>query len=65
VASQLIREDDTVVYGDSGYLGLEKREEICINEHLSSIDYHTNRRPGKLYRMKDNGEQDWERLIER
>ena len=65
MASQLIREDDTVVYGDSGYLGLEKREEIRTDEHLSSIDYRTNRRPGKLHRMKDNGGQDWERLIER
>ena len=65
MASQLIREDDTVVYGDSGYLGLEKREEIRTDEHLASIDYRTNRRPGKLHRMKDNGGQDWERLIER
>ena len=65
VASQLIREDDTVVYGDSGYLGLEKREEIRTDEHLASIDYRTNRRPGKLHRMKDNRGQDWERLIER
>ena len=28
VASKLLREDDEVVYGDSAYLGLEKREEI-------------------------------------
>ena len=28
------------------------------------IDYRINRRPGKLYRMKDNGGQDWERFIE-
>ena len=26
VASKLVREDDEVVYGDSGYLGIEKRE---------------------------------------
>ena len=29
VASKLLREDDTVVYGDSGYLGIEKRPEIA------------------------------------
>ena len=29
VASELIREDDEVVYGDSGYLGIEKREEVA------------------------------------
>ena len=43
VASKLIREDDEVVYGDSGYLGLEQREEIVSDEHLSSIDYRINR----------------------
>ena len=65
VASQLIREDDSVVYGDSGYLGIGKRAEILASEHLSSIDYRINRRPGKLHRMQDHGGQDWERLIER
>jgi len=63
VASRLIREDDTVVYGDSGYLGIEKRPEIAEDEHRK-IDYRINRRPGKLHRMKDNG-VDWERCIER
>ena len=29
VAAELIREDDEVVYGDSGYLGIEKREEVA------------------------------------
>jgi IS5 family transposase len=28
VATRLIREDDEVVYGDSGYIGIEKREEV-------------------------------------
>lgn len=48
VASKLIREDDTVVYGDSGYLGLDKREEIVVSECLSGIDYRINRRPGSV-----------------
>ena len=65
VASLLIRKDDSVVYGDSGYLGLEKREEIVTNEHLSGIDYRINRRPGTLRKKEDNGGQDWERFIER
>jgi len=39
VASKLLREDDEVVYGDSAYLGLEKREEIknisiSLEQHL-------------------------------
>jgi IS5 family transposase len=47
-ASSLIREDDGVVYGDAGYLGIEKREEIAGDERLSSIDYRINRRVGSL-----------------
>lgn len=33
-ADKLIREDDDVVYGDLGYTGAEKREEIKNNTHL-------------------------------
>jgi len=38
----LVREDDEVVYGDAGYSGMEKREEIKNNPHLSSITWRTN-----------------------
>lgn len=62
-AAKLIREDDTVVYGDSGYLGIEKREEIKEDEHLSQIDYRINRRPSRLKKVSDNA-IDWERFIE-
>ena len=63
ITAKLIREDDEVVYGDSGYLGIEKREEIQSNEHLAAIDYRINRRPGKLPKVSDNA-IDWERYIE-
>lgn len=63
VTAKLIRENDEVVYGDSGYLGIEKREEIQSDEHLSAIDYRINRRPGKLPKVSDNA-IDWERSIE-
>lgn len=63
VASKLIREDDEVVYGDSGYLGLEKREEIVTDEHLSTIDYRMNRRPSSLQKVSDSS-IDWDRVIE-
>ena len=33
------------------------------DEHLSSIDYRINRRPGKLPHVSDNA-IDWERYIE-
>ena len=44
----LIREDDEVMYGDSGYLGVENRKEIAEDEHLSSIDYRIAKRPSSL-----------------
>ena len=62
-AHKLIRSDDEVVYGDSGYLGIEKREEIKNDKHLSSIDYRINRRPKSLPKVSDNA-IDWERYIE-
>ena len=62
-AAELIRDDDEVVYGDSGYLGIEKRPEIISDKHLSGIDYRINRRPKKLPKVSDNA-IDWERWIE-
>ena len=63
VAARLIREDDEVVYGDSGYLGIQKRPEVRDDAHLSMIDYRINRRPHSLPKVSDNS-IDWERLIE-
>lgn len=63
VAVKLIREDDEVVYGDSGYLGIDKREEVVSDEHLSSIDYRINRRPSSLQKVSDNS-FDWDRMME-
>ncbi len=62
-AHKLIRKDDEVVYGDSGYIGIEKREEIRNDEHLSSVEYRINRRPKSLPKVSDNA-IDWERYID-
>jgi IS5 family transposase len=64
IASKLIREDDEVVYGDAGYLGLEKRDEVTGSAHLSSIDYRINRRIGSVQKVPENF-INWERQIER
>ena len=64
VASQLIREDDEVVYGDSGYIGIEKREEVKSSLHLSTKEYRISRRYKSVQRMPE-GFIDWEKLIER
>lgn len=62
-AANLLREDDEVAYGDSGYLGIEKRPEIANNEHFSQIDFRINRRPSSLPKVSDHA-IDWERYIE-
>ena len=63
-ASELIREDDEVVYGDSGYLGIPKRPEVTNDENLSSIDCRINLRPGRFPKVSDNA-IDWTRWIEK
>ena len=62
--AKLLREDDRVVYGDSGYLGVQKRPDITSNEHFSKIDFRINRRPSSLPQVSDNT-IDWERYIEK
>lgn len=55
-AVNLIRDDDDVVYGDSGYLGIERRPEIVSNEDREkwkSIDFRINRRRGSLRNMPE------------
>ena len=63
VASKLLREDDQVVYGDSGYLGISKRPEIQENKYFSRIDFRINRRPKSLPQVSERS-IDWERWIE-
>lgn len=62
-APGLLREDDTVVYGDADYPGIQKRPEVISNERLTSIEYHFNCRPGGLPKVSDNA-IDRERYIE-
>ena len=59
----LLREADEVVYGDSGYIGIEKREEILNNPHFSKIDFRITRRPKSLPKDSDNA-IDWEKQID-
>jgi len=63
-ASKLLRVDDEVVYGDAGYLGIEKREEIKSDENKSKIAYRINRRPGALRKDPMNISNQCERHIE-
>lgn len=62
-AHNLLRKDDEVVYGDSSYIGIEKREEIKNDEKLSKIDSRITRRPKSLPKVSDNS-IDRERYID-
>ena len=62
--AKLLHEDDRVVYGDSGYLGVQKRPEITSNEHFSKIDFRINRHPSSLPQVSDNT-IDWKRYIKK
>ena len=64
-AAKLIRTDDEVVYGDSAYLGLDKRTEITKDENKSKIDYRINQKPGKVSMIPEGPAQEWFRSMER
>ena len=61
-ASKLLRDDDELVYGYSGYLGVEKRPDIVNAAKKSRIDYSINRRPGAMRRSPMSNR--WDRHIE-
>ena len=60
-ASKLLRKDDEVVYGDSAYLGIEKRPEIQGYKQKAAIDYRINQRPGKTANIPHRTGKDWNR----
>ncbi|SFQ15858.1 Transposase DDE domain-containing protein [Oscillibacter sp. PC13] len=49
MTSKLLTEEETVVYGDSGYRGTEKREDAMTENHSGkNICYKINRRPSQM-----------------
>ena len=57
------REDDTSRYGDSGYLGVEKRPEIQELDKENEVLYHICKRPSHR-KEKHSYSLNWEKLIE-
>ena len=64
-AVDLIRDDDEVVYGDSGYLGIENQDRVKEDDHLSKIDYRINKRPSSLKITDSYTGINWDKEIER
>jgi IS5 family transposase len=64
-ANYLIRKDDEVVYGDSGYQGIEKRPEIKNDNVKSKIVYRINQRHSKVKKLPEGVSREVERKIER
>lgn len=62
--ANLLREDDEVCYGDSGYSGVGKRPEIQNNEHFKDIEFRTNVRPSSLKIPPNYKGINWDREIE-
>ena len=63
-ASKLIRKDDEVVYGDSGYQGVAKRPEIQEDGHLSQVEFRINVRPKSIKVADGYRGINWEKQIE-
>ena len=64
-APKLLRSDDEVVYGGSGYLGLPDRPEIKADENLTKISFRINRRPSSLNVKTVYNGINWEKVLER
>ena len=63
VVPRLVRSDDETVSGDGGYTGMEKREEIKNDPHLSKVIFRATKR--NRYHMKPRAPGfDWDRHIE-
>lgn len=49
--TRLVRDDDTIVYTDAGYQGIEKRPEVTDDERLSKVEWRVAARKGVLKAM--------------
>ena len=63
-AEHLIREDDRVMYGDSGYLNAEKHMESLDADRLSGMEFRINVRPSSIKMSRDYEGIRWDEEIE-
>lgn len=50
----VIREDDDTVWGDAGYIGIEKRKEIANDQRFNHIEFRINKRPSVVRALGEN-----------
>lgn len=62
--TDVLREDDEVAYGDSGYLGVPNQDKVKEDEHLSSIDYRIAKRPSSIKVPDTYKGINWDKKIE-
>ena len=63
-AHKLLRDDDNFMGGDSGYLGIEKREEIISDPKKSKIEYRIAQRRSKICKIPEGFARTFERYQE-
>ena len=59
--ANLIREDNEVIYGDSGYLGAVSQPAIKDDEKKSKIEFRVNKRPSSLKMADDFKGLNWDK----
>lgn len=61
---KLIRDDDTVLYGDSGYLNAPSHMEFLGAERIAKIDFRINVRPSSIKVPDSYAGIQWDKAIE-
>ena len=57
MTSELLTGEENEVYGDSGYIGVDKREEAIIrNKNGKKIKYKINRKPSQIKKLSASGQ---------
>lgn len=62
MSHSLVRGDDSFCYGDSGYLGVQDRDEVAGDARLSRMEWKIAKRPSQIRELSDRN--NWERSIE-
>ena len=57
VTPDLLTGEETFVYGDSGYIGVEKRENAIVKNNCGKkIRYKINKRPSQMRKLSRSGQ---------